>query len=281
MKNRGKAVDWSSLGDPAPGELVAARESAHWALQWVAKAARANLPAAPDDSHTALAWDAELGGFARAMPEGIVVSLRLAPLELVLSGDGETRRLALDGRRPNAVDQWFDEALSARGLKHASQEVLPYEVESRPFQSTPELIALAGWFGAAAEVLEEVRAKHAALVPGPSPVRLWPHHFDIAVLVSLDEGGEEARSIGVGVSPGDAFYAQPYAYVSPWPAPAKPKLPALPPAAHWHTKDFFAAVATGEDLLAQPDPRAALVESIDAAFEAGRDWLEKKGPGSN
>jgi len=276
-------IDWSQLREPPPGELVAARESAHWALQWVAKAARANLAAAPDDSHSALAWDAELGGFACAMPEGIVVSLRLAPLELVMSGDGETRRLALDGRRPNAVDQWFDEALSARGLKHASQEALPYEVEPRPFASTPELIALAGWFGAAAEVLEGVRAKHAALRPGPSPVRLWPHHFDLAVLVSLDEGGEAARSIGVGVSPGDGFYAQPYAYVSPYPAPANPTLPALPPAAHWHTQDFFAAVATAEELLAQPDPRASLVEVIDAGFEAGRGWLEKKkkGPGSN
>ena len=39
------AIDWSSLRDPAPGTLVQARETAHCALQWVAKAARANLRA--------------------------------------------------------------------------------------------------------------------------------------------------------------------------------------------------------------------------------------------
>jgi len=269
-------IDWSDLRDPPPGELVAAREAAHWAVQWLAKAARANLRAEPDDSHTALAWDAELGGFALALPEGITVSLSLAPLELVLTGDGETRRLALDPRRrPSATDQWFDEALSARGLKHASQETLPYDAPERPAANPTGLEALAAWYGAAAEVLEEVRSKHSAIRPGPSPVRLWPHHFDLAVLVAFDEGGgEAARSIGVGFSPGDVAYAQPYAYVSPWPAPKNPKLPALPPGGHWHTRDFFAAVATGDELLAQADPRAALVGVIDAAFEAGVGWLK-------
>ena len=268
--------DWSGLRDPAPGELVAAREAAHWAVQWVAKAARANLPAAPDDGHTALAWDAALGGFACALPEGITVSLSLSPLELVLTGDGETRRLALEARRrPSAVDQWFDEALSARGLQHASQVALPYEAPERPAADPPGLEALASWYGAAAEVLEELRSKYSALRPGP--VRLWPHHFDLAVLVGLDEdGGESSRSIGVGVSPGDAAYAQPYAYVSPYPAPKDPQLPALPPGGRWHTQDFFAAVATADDLLAQEHPRAALLEVIDTAFEASRHWLDQK-----
>ena len=146
---------------------------------------------------------------------------------------------------------------------------LPYEAPERPGADPPGLEALARWYGAAAEVLEELRSKHSALRPGPGPVRLWPHHFDIAVLVGLDEdGGESARSIGVGVSPGDGYYAQPYAYVSPYPAPKPPRLPALPPAGRWHTRDFFAAVATADDLLAQADPRAALVGVIDAAFEA-------------
>ena len=59
-------------------------------------------------------------------------------------------------------------------------------------------------------------------------------------------------------------------------APKDPQLPALPPAGRWHTQDFFAAVATADDLLAQADPRAALVGVIDAAFEASRGWLEGK-----
>jgi hypothetical protein len=101
-------------------------------------------------------------------------------------------------------------------------------------------------------------------------VRCWPHHFDIAILVGLEEGhAESARSIGIGVSPGDEYYAEPYAYVSPYPRPDVSGLPALPPGGRWHTRDFFAAVATASDILALPNPRAGLTAIIDAAFETG------------
>jgi hypothetical protein len=45
-----------------------------------------------------------------------------------------------------------------------------------------------------------------AFAPGRQPV-LWPEHFDLAV---------EAGEVTYGVSPGDAFSEQPYAYVAPW-----------------------------------------------------------------
>ena len=49
--------DWSTLGAKAPTALVRARNVAHHAVQWVVKAARANLPAAADDEHANLVWD--------------------------------------------------------------------------------------------------------------------------------------------------------------------------------------------------------------------------------
>ncbi len=44
------------------------------------------------------------------------------------------------------------------------------------------------------------------LAPGAAPV-LWPEHFDLAL--TLDE-------VNYGVSLGDAFVHEPYAYVGPW-----------------------------------------------------------------
>jgi hypothetical protein len=106
-------------------------------------------------------------------------------------------------------------------------------------------------------------------------VRCWPHHFDIALLVRLDEGGgEEARSIGIGFSPGDEYYQEPYFYISPYPSPKNPTLPTLPPGGHLHTRDFFAAVGTAREFLELPDPHAAVMVVIDAAFGAGRRWLD-------
>jgi len=264
------AFDWSVLREPAPGTLVAAREVAHCAAQWATKAARANLAPVPDDSHSALVWDAGLGALVSApLPKGARVGVQLATLELIVLHDGKPELLPLEGCTPRTVDDWLDLKLKAQGLKAASGVKLPYEIAPRPLANEPGLAALARWFAAASEVLEEVRARQARLWPGP--VLCWPHHFDIALAVPL--GGPE-RSIGIGVSPGDGYYAQPYAYVSPYPAPKDPQLPALPPGGRWHTKDFFGAVATAEALLARRDPRAALLEVIEAAFDASKKWLD-------
>ncbi len=62
---------------------------------------------------------------------------------------------------------------------------------------------------AAAVILEAFARANAALrafAPDEQPV-LWPEHFDIAI--SVDE-------VTYGVSPGDAYLAEPYAYVGPW-----------------------------------------------------------------
>ena len=46
------------MGRIPPAALAEARNLAHHAAQWPAKAARANLSAVPDDSHSAFTWDA-------------------------------------------------------------------------------------------------------------------------------------------------------------------------------------------------------------------------------
>lgn len=273
------AIDWASLREPPPEKLGSARELAHYAVQWATRAARANVPAVPDDSHSTLAWDNTEGALvSQPLPKGVKIGLRPAMLELLFIHGGRTDCYALHGRSAEAANEWLDAKLAGQNLKPASEVKLPYEVPARPLArdaaARPGLEALARWFGAAADVLQEVHARYAHR-PGPSPARLWPHHFDLAVLVQLQEGaGESARSIGVGISLGDEYYPQPYAYISPYPSPKDPELPPLPPGAHWHTKDFFGAVATAGEFLPLADPRAGLLAVIDAAFAAGRRWLD-------
>jgi len=255
------AMDWSTLREPAPGKLAAAREQAHWAAQALTKAARANLAAVPDDSHSALLWGPRTRALVtQALPHGARAGLDLAKLELIFwSGDKEERGAASEG--------WLDARLAAAGLKPASGAKLPYDIPKRDLKKDAGLAALERWLAAAAEALDEARARHGDLAPGPS--FLWPHHFDIAMLLTAAPD----KTIGVGVSMGDHYYAQPYAYISPYPAPKNATPPALPPGGHWHSRDFFGAVATADELLAQRDPRAALLAVIDAAVAAGRGWL--------
>jgi hypothetical protein len=66
----------------------------------------------------------------------------------------------------------------------------------------------------------------AAFAPGESPV-LWPEHFDVAIRV---------YDMNFGVSPGDGFIAEPYAYVGV----------ASPPAGEFWNAPFGAAVPLRE-----------------------------------
>lgn len=69
----------------------------------------------------------------------------------------------------------------------------------------------------------------------PSPVHLWPEHFDVAI----ELGAGPARA-NYGVSPGDADHAAPYAYVGPWLAPPAGPL--------WDATGFPGAEAPAEDV---------------------------------
>ena len=277
--------DWSTLGNKAPTTLVKARTLAHHAVQWPTKAARANLQVLPDDSHSSLTWDSERGAlFSQPLPAGGVdvrVGLRLAGLALiVMRGNLVLDTYELAGRRDSMVGVWLDSALRALGLKAASDAALPYTIPSHAvargsaysFSGESESFdELSRWFDAAADLLAEVKTGYTDAQPGAA--LCWPHHFDIAMVLALDPpGSESARSIGIGVSPGDHYYPQPYVYVSPYPAPKGAPLPPLPPLAlgHWHTEGFVGAVAIAESILALEDRRAGVFAFVHAAYDACR-----------
>ena len=266
-------VAWSMLSYPEPTELAAARTLAHRAVQWPARVARANLAPTPDDSHASLAWDPDMAALlTQPLDGGVRVGLHVAVLELVFAKGSRSEVFALTGKPETDAAEWLDARLAGEGLKPASGTKLPYDMPptlyARAAGEAPSLATLSVWFAAAAELLEELRQKLQRFKPGPSPVRCWPHHFDMAILVRLEEGPpESARAIGIGISPGDEYYAQPYFYLSPYPKPDTNELPQLPPGGRWHTRGFFGAVATATDILALPEPRAGLMKIVDAGFE--------------
>ena len=277
----------TELGRVSPDALAPARTTAHRAVQLATMAARANLTAAPDDSHSNLGWDTRLRRFFSqpiSDEDGDwFVSVSLAPLEVSLFRDGETIELKTldDVSVSNAVD-WLDTQLAKAGLKPASGVELPYalpdDVEAvTVFAPGPEsagLEVLASWFDLANALLSDFTVEHGNLKPGPSPVRCWPHHFDIATYVSLEEGDfETARGIGVGMSPGDETYDQPYFYINPWPHLKPDGLPELPGPGHWHTQGFVGAVATADNILKANDPSEDMRNLIERAFTFGRNEL--------
>jgi hypothetical protein len=276
----------TKLGAVAPTQLKEARIQAHYGVQWVSRAARANLATADDDSHSNLGWDADrraliCHGLVTPDDETVHVGLDIAGMRLFLAGsNGVSDELMLNGHGNIEAGEWLDGQLHRFGLQPAGAVELPYGLDDHALgqgagytagSHAAELAELAAWFALAADALETVRATLGHLSPAPSPVRCWPHHFDIATLLSLEEGdAETARAIGIGMSPGDDGYVEPYVYINPWPHLAPQDLPELPPPGHWHIEGFVGAVATATEILTLDNHRDGLIAFIAGATEAGR-----------
>ncbi|HEU4804056.1 MAG TPA: hypothetical protein VFS73_12840 [Solirubrobacterales bacterium] len=112
--------------------------------------------------------------------------------------------------------------------------------------------ALAAWFAFGTVVLADLIDLHGDLEP--TPIRLWPEHFDVATELGPEDAGTRAT---FGASPGDEHHAEPYLYVAPWAAPASD--------AGWNATGFSGAQLTYAGLLASGDQLGAA-----AAFFADR-----------
>ena len=272
--------EWKQLGGVDPKGLSAARLEIHHAAQVVSAIGITHLPHRPDDSHTNLEWIPALEAFGGNLVAGkrpFRGALRPSDFTLMLldGNDRELGALALPGKALDEAYVWMAKAIASatgdgiRPLERPAYELPEHAVaEGSPF-SVPmgEFREIGRWYGNAASLLIALMGE----LSGASPVRCWPHHFDIAILLAL---GDE-KTVGLGLSPGDSSYAEPYWYVTPYPYPKDPELPPLPEKGHWHTEGFFAAVLTASDLL-PGDPATQRERSetfLRAALQACRTFL--------
>ena len=274
--------DWRPLEGVTLRQLVGARVQAHYALQWLARIARAYIPPQPDDRHTSLLWDRKLDAFVtQSLKTRIYFSVRIPDLVLSLhdvSSSLEIIRLA--GHSDLEIREWLGKELSARGFDaEALDAPSPYELPAHPiaegakYEMAPPqkdaLAQLAAWFANAELLLSELRRRMRERGLATSPVRCWPHHFDIAALTTLPAGDTDViSSIGSGLSPGDEYYEGPYFYVSVSPDPNPILLPKLTRVGHWHTHEFTAAVLTWDNVLSSNEQKAVARDFLHGAVVA-------------
>src|SRR4051794_19514996 len=201
---------FEALGEPPPPALVTARIELHWAAQIAAAAGRALLPAAADDSHMSLAW-IEAGRLLAggALPGARRLAIRPADLALVVTdaAGNAQRELPLAGRTLDQARAWASETLGGDvGQVGPAYDMPAHAVATGGAFHGDDPAAraeLGRWFAAGDQLL---RASVAGR-PEASPVRCWPHHFDLGTLLRQPGPG---RTIGAGFSPGDGSYAEPY-----------------------------------------------------------------------
>lgn len=273
---------WQPLAASPPEGLIDARRQIHWAAQIASSIGKTLLDKQPDDSQQAFSW---VPGH-RCLASGVVrgsqpfrCALRPADLHLLILSDHDVEQLEmpLSGRTLEQAYHWLED-----DVRRQLGRPLPAPLE-RPAEIEDHAVAQGARFSIRHQAAFEEIARHfsnahlllkehAAGRDGASPIRVWPHHLDIAVLITVKEAGgdEEAHTVGVGMTPGDGDYPLPYLYVTPWPYPTDPGLPNLPSGSHWHTEKWTGAVLPAEELCAgdPAEQEARAGEFLNAAIDA-------------
>jgi hypothetical protein len=228
---------------PLPASFALTRAALHRVAEQIVGPARK-----PDNE---ISLRATRGGFGTPPFEhlGVERQVGVDGVELVYSVAGAETRAPLG---------------SLAGSAELVAELLPAgtALDPEPLDlDAPAAAALAAWFELGATVLERLRSD-AAATGSPTPARLWPEHFDIAI-----ESGDEGAGwrANYGFSPGDQDHPEPYVYVGPW-----REVSGEP----WNASGFNGAELGYAELVAAADP---LQRALDFC-RAGREALEQPDP---
>lgn len=251
---------WEASGSVHPVDLIDASLELHWATQFLAAAGQTFGEAQPDDSHRAMEWDADQRAFVGTPftgPYPFRVGLRPEDLTLLLLDRTEEAlgSFPLIGKTREEGYEWLSLGLAMyMGGLPATIERPEFDIPDHPVQGRTrfstdhdaEHRALAGLYGGGAALLNEFVAGH----DNASRVLCWPHHFDIATLITLDvdADGAASKTIGVGLAPRGGGCESWYWYVTPWPYPDPSTLPDLTGKAEWNTEGWTGAVLAGRDM---------------------------------
>ncbi len=231
-------MEWEELLPSREG-LPEARLVLHHAIQLVAAAGQSLGEKAPDDSQQSLTIAS--GWLGAPLASGrLRAGLDPARLELRLC-DGEgvpLAALALAGRTMAEGLAFLAAELERRG-QPASALALPRHPADFPHHPLADGARFpAGESAALGELVRLFSGTRALLdeLGEGAPLRLWPHHFDLACSVQL--GGV---SLGMGVSAGDGAAGSPYWYATPWPRPQLDRLPPIAGGGTWHLEGWVGA----------------------------------------
>jgi hypothetical protein len=187
----------TSITDCPPARLAATRDALHRVAEHILAAglyaASGKIGLVPSP-----------GGF-RTPPFGADGRfLAVDGTELVAGGPAGSRRAALTSIRAAAEFADVTPGAPARVYEPAT----PLDLDEPLTIDVSAARLLAEWYQLGAQAL----SRFAAEVPGdqPSPVVLWPEHFDVGIT---------AAAINYGASPGDDHIAEPYMYVGPHAGP--------------------------------------------------------------
>lgn len=211
-------------------------------------AAEVVAPARKPDNEIALTQTP--GGFGTPPfeHEGRRMQVRVEGGEIVVEGDGDERRAAIES--------------VAQAAEFVGGDLFPAGVpdDSTPLEIDPNAAARLGEFYAFGTAALEALLAAVSPADQPSAIHLWPEHFDVACEVGPESLGRRAN---YGASPGDDDHPEPYVYVGPWQPQTRGGL--------WNSTAFDGAELGYGELAAADDPAELVADFFAVRREALAD----------
>ena len=200
----------------------------HHAAQFLAYAAKVLVPKKDDDSHTIGFWIPNKNMLAGREVETRSGEIRLAleypEFKLMLTGEDldELKAMPFSGNTRQGILSWLNHELKTQRLDKANLSAeMHYEIPSHETDSGAQfeilemsnLKELANYRSNGHMILEYFAGRY----PSASEVLVWPHHFDEGVYIPITYEDEVVtQSISLGLAVPDAYYDNPYFYVTAW-----------------------------------------------------------------
>ena len=266
---------WKKLDSFDTELLTDNKNQLHQAIQNVAAVGRTFLPQSDSDEAATLIWDPNLARMVgKWIQGGIKFRSSIHPetftVHLVDASVTSMASTGMAGKKQGAIMVWLEEQLTRLELNSKALSLdRPYELpeypqaKRKPFQPDTEAqVYLTCLYHNAWLVLDQI----AKTKEGFEPLAIWPHHFDVGTRQIVKDTGdrETSASVGIGMSPGDEDFGQPYFYVNVLPYPSIESLEPLL-FGEWYEHEWVGAVLMLDDVIK--------VDSASAQHQMVYDFL--------
>jgi hypothetical protein len=183
---------------------------------------------------------------------------------LIRTASGEALCVELRGQAARELAVQIQEFLQVAGVADDAVNAVAAKLAKADTEfagySSEQANKLARALGAVNAALVSFRS---GLREESSPIQLWPHHFDLAMLwlpgdkiPGQDPNDEESadKQMNFGFTFGDAGIPEPYFYVTAYPSHDAFSTLKLPAGTQWRSDGFTGAVLTYRRLLEEANP---------------------------
>jgi len=206
---------------------------------------------------------------------------------LIITSRGERNGIPLQGQSVAAFATESLDALAELGIDpQVDRSLFADGTVADDSAGAYDEAAIARFWQALTQIDAVLKEFKAGFRGESSPVQLWPHHFDLALLwfsgrlvpgQDPDDPEYADEQMNFGFSTGDAAIPDPYFYATAYPPPDGLADQPLPAGAYWHSQGFTGAVMMYETLVTAANAKEKLLTYLRDAHRAGSSLMRRNG----